>query len=137
MSRERGWNKDRTLLGVANDLYLTFGMEISSIGGNEGIAKVMVKSRQEGDEVRHESGKSLSQENDAGGRCLRRGMPAEKLHFCGVGIDLDNVIAPGGYFFLQADRSIDHTFDNRFLCGIVAGDATARKLPFARPSLCQ
>jgi hypothetical protein len=57
VSRERGWNKDRTLLGVANDLYLTFGIEISSIGGNEGIAKVMVKSRQEGDEVRHESGK--------------------------------------------------------------------------------
>jgi hypothetical protein len=36
-------NKDRTLLRIANALYLAFVVEISVIGGKEGIAKVMVK----------------------------------------------------------------------------------------------
>lgn len=107
-----GRNKDYTLPEVANDLYLTLGIEISGIGGKDGIVKVMIESRQVGDKLRHESANSLFKENDASGRCLRGDMPAEKLHLCGVGIDLDNLVAPGGYFLLQSDRPIDHIFYN-------------------------
>lgn len=71
MSRERnvfwGGNTDRTLPGVADDLNLAPGIEISGVGCKKGIAEIMVKSGQMGDKLRHERGKSLPKEGDASG----------------------------------------------------------------------
>lgn len=126
---------DGAFLQIADGLCFAPSIKICIIGSNQGIAEVMIKPWQVSSKLRHELSKSLPEERDARGLRFGWYRPAEKCNLCRIRIDLDNLTASSNNFPLEAYCPVSHIFDNGFLRGIVASDATAGEFPFTCPSL--